>query len=234
MSTIPYRMPVCGTDRTPKFNGKPMQLCDFLETYDQHMDDANLQGLDHITQLLQYFSSDDRELWSGLPQAKLSDYNAFIKEVKEMYPGWEGDCRYTVADLQAVVAKYSKLPMMWHDELSEYVRVFHKVMQALMNKGTVGSSEHDHIFLEGLPSQIQQQTHTRLLIKFPDHHPQDPYPFADINAAALFLLPELPPPPQSTSAPISMQLAMTTSLGDAKNAQNIWRLESVSWTTQTS
>jgi hypothetical protein len=124
-----------------------------------------------------------------------------------MYPGWEGDRRYTVADLQAVAAKYSKLPMTWRDELGEYVRAFRRVMQTLMNKGTVGSSERDHIFLEGLPSQIQQQTRTRLLIKFPDHHPQDPYPFADVNAAALFLLPESPPPLQSASAPINAQLA---------------------------
>jgi hypothetical protein len=122
MSSVPYRMPVRGTDRTPKFNGKPAQLRDFLETYDQYADDANLQGLDRITQLLRYLSSDDRELWSGLPQAKLSDYDAFTKEVKEMYPGWEGDRRYTVANLQAVTAKYSKLPMTWRDELSEYIR----------------------------------------------------------------------------------------------------------------
>ncbi|KAG1765354.1 hypothetical protein EDD22DRAFT_1015293 [Suillus occidentalis] len=199
MSTIPYCMPVCGTDCAPKFNGKPAQLHDFLKTYDQHTDDANLQGLDRITQLL--------ELWSGLPQAKLSDYNAFIKEVKEMYPGWEGDHHYTVTDLQAVAVKYSKLPMTWRDELSEYIRAFRKVMQALMNKGTVGSSERDRIFLEGLPSQIQQQTRMHLLIKFPDHHPQDPYPFADVNMAALFLLPESPPPPQSASTPVNTQLA---------------------------
>ncbi|KIK33774.1 hypothetical protein CY34DRAFT_18163 [Suillus luteus UH-Slu-Lm8-n1] len=91
MSAIPYRMPIRGTDRAPKFDGKTAQLRDFLETYDQHADDANLQGLDRITQLLRYLSSDDRELWSGLPQAKLSDYDAFIREVREMYPGWEGD-----------------------------------------------------------------------------------------------------------------------------------------------
>ncbi|KIK33144.1 hypothetical protein CY34DRAFT_100131, partial [Suillus luteus UH-Slu-Lm8-n1] len=93
-----------------------------------------------------YLSSDDRELWSGLPQAKLSDYDAFIREVREMYPGWEGDRRYMVADLQAVAAKYSKMPMTWRDKLSEYVRAFRKIMQALMNKGTVGSTERDRIF----------------------------------------------------------------------------------------
>ncbi|KIK34413.1 hypothetical protein CY34DRAFT_17737 [Suillus luteus UH-Slu-Lm8-n1] len=52
MSTIPYRMPIHGTDRAPKFNGKTAQLRDFLETYDQHADDVNLQGLDCIMQLL--------------------------------------------------------------------------------------------------------------------------------------------------------------------------------------
>ncbi|KAG2750989.1 hypothetical protein P692DRAFT_201710279, partial [Suillus brevipes Sb2] len=126
-------------------------------------------------------------------------YDSFIKEVKDMYPGWEGDCRYTVADLQAVAQKHANEPMTWHDEFSAYDRAFHKVMQQLMNKGIVGTAERDRIFLEGLPSDIQMQTCTRLLIKFPDHHPQDPYPLKDVRAAALFLLPESPPPPQSAS-----------------------------------
>ncbi|KAG2747597.1 hypothetical protein P692DRAFT_20677475, partial [Suillus brevipes Sb2] len=135
------------------------------------------------------------------------DPSAFIKEVQDMYPGWQGDRRYTVGDLQAVAQKYTNQPMTWRDEFSVYDRVFRKVMQPLLNKGTVGTAECDRIFLESLPSKIQMQTHTRLLIKFPDHHPQDPYLLKDVRMAALFLLPESPPPPQSASTPVNSTLA---------------------------
>ena len=199
-------MPVRGTNQAPKFDGTTPQLRDFLETFDASANDAGLLGNDRIKQILRYLSSDDRELWSGLPEASLSDYEAFIKEVKDMYPGWEGDRRYTVADLQAVAQKHANEPMTWRDEFSVYDRAFRKVMQQLMNKGIVGTAERDRIFLEGLPSDIQTQTRTRLLIKFPDHHPQDPYPLKDVRAAALFLLPESPPPPQSASTPVNTAL----------------------------
>ncbi|KAG2746277.1 hypothetical protein P692DRAFT_201867879, partial [Suillus brevipes Sb2] len=176
MSTsTPFRMPIRGTDRAPKFNGTTLQLRDFLETFDANADDAGLLGNDRIKQILRYLNSDDRELWSGLPEASSSDYHAFIKEVKDMYPGWEGDRRYTVADLRAT-------------------------------SSALDTAERDRIFLEGLPSDIQTQTRTRLLIKFPDHHLQDPYPFKDVRAAALVLLPESLPPPQSASIPVNPAL----------------------------
>jgi hypothetical protein len=200
-------MPVRVTDHAPKFNGTTSQLRDFLETFDMHADDAGLLGNDHIMQLLRYLNSDDRELWSCLPEASLSDYATFIKEVKDMYPGWQGNRRYTVSDLQAVAQKHVNQPMTWCNEFAEYDCVFRKVLQPLKNKGTVGTAEGNRIFLEGFPSDFQRQTRTHLLIKFPDHHPQDPYRLKDVRAAALFLLPELPPPPQSASTPVNSALA---------------------------
>jgi hypothetical protein len=49
------------------------------------------------------------------------------------------------------------------------------------------------MFLEGFPTNIQQQVRQRLLIKFPDHHPNDPYPMKDVHAATCFLLPGIAP-----------------------------------------
>jgi len=47
----------------------------------------------------------------------------------------------------------------------------------------------NRLYLEGFPSDVQQQIRTRMMIKFPDHHPEDPYPIKDVRAAACFLLP---------------------------------------------
>jgi len=50
---------------------------------------------------------------------------------------------------------------------------------------------------------VQQQIRTRMMIKFPDHHPEDPYPIKDVRAAARFLLPgnsSVVPLPTTTQA----------------------------------
>jgi hypothetical protein len=42
----------------------------------------------------------------------------------------------------------------------------------------------------------------RLMIKHPDHYPQDPYPFMQVYAAGQFILPANAPPP--TTAPSAL------------------------------
>ncbi|KAG2030372.1 hypothetical protein BDR03DRAFT_1017219 [Suillus americanus] len=90
MYTMPYEMPFHGTDRTPKFDGTPDMLAEFIDMYEECADRAGLQGLDKIKGIIKYLERDDRELWAGLPEAQASNYNAFMKEIKVMYLGWDG------------------------------------------------------------------------------------------------------------------------------------------------
>jgi hypothetical protein len=71
----------------------------------------------------------------------------------------------------------------------EYYHEFMKVSIPLTVKDHVGKAELNRLYLEGFPSDVQQQIHTCMMIKFPDHHPEDPYPIKDVYAAACFLLP---------------------------------------------
>jgi hypothetical protein len=41
----------------------------------------------------------------------------------------------------------------------------------------------------GYDTDVQQQIRTHMMIKFPDHHPEDPYPIKDVCTAVHFLLP---------------------------------------------
>jgi hypothetical protein len=84
-------------------------------------------------------------------------------------------------------------------ELSTYLRVFRKIMQLLLNEDRIGKVERDRIFMEGIPSEAQVPIRTHLMIKHPDHYPQDPYPYTQVYDAGQFVLPANAPPP--TSAP---------------------------------
>ncbi|KAG1848408.1 hypothetical protein C8R48DRAFT_778919 [Suillus tomentosus] len=207
---MPYRLPIRGTANAPKFDGTTDNLAEFIDTYEQLADEAGLQGLDRIKGIIRYLARDDRELWGGMPEAAVDDYSAFLDEVKVMYPGWDGKRRYVLADLRAIAREYANKPMPSCAELSNYLRAFRKVMQPLMDEDRIGKAERDHLFMEGIPSDAQAQIRLRLMIKFPDHHPYDPYPFMDVFAAAQFLLSgrAFPAPSAPVSAPVSAPMVV--------------------------
>ncbi|KAG2114979.1 hypothetical protein BD769DRAFT_1673295 [Suillus cothurnatus] len=138
-----------------------------------------------------------------------------MKEIKVMYPGWDGKRRYAPVDLQALAREYAQKPMFSGQELSAYLRAFRKIMQPLLNEDRIGKAEHDRIFMEGIPSEAQAPIRMRLMIKHPDHYPQDPYPFMQVYAAGQFILPANAPPP--TTAP-SAQNAIPTLSATAPSA----------------
>jgi hypothetical protein len=197
MSTMPYEMPFCGTDCVPKFDGTLDTLTEFIDAYEECMDRAGLQGLDKIKGIIKYLECEDWELWAGLPEVQTSDYDMFMKEIKVMYPGWDGKRQYVPADLQALVCEYTQKPMFSGQELSAYLRTFRKIMQPLLNEDCIGKAEHDRIFMEGIPSEAQAPIQMRLMVKHPDHYPQDPYLYMQVYDAGQFILPANTPPPTS-------------------------------------
>ncbi|KAG1850266.1 hypothetical protein C8R48DRAFT_778243 [Suillus tomentosus] len=205
MSTVRTRMPVRGTTDAPKFDGTTDNLADFIDLYEQLVDDVGLQGLDRIKGIIRYLERNDRELWGRMPEVQVSDYNAFMKEVKVMYPRWDGKRRYTLLDLQAIAHEYANKTMPSYQELSNYLRAFKKVMQPLLAEDRIGKAERNRIFMEGIPKDTQALIRTRLMIKFPDHYPQDPYPFMDVFTAGHFVLPANAPAASATpSAPTAV------------------------------
>jgi len=94
-------------------------------------------------------------------------------------------------------------------ELSAYLRAFRKIMQLLLNEDHIGKVERDHIFMEGIPSEVQVPIQTCLMIKHPDHYPQDPYLYMQVYDAGQFVLPANAPPP--TSAPNAQDTIPTLS-----------------------
>jgi hypothetical protein len=72
-------------------------------------------------------------------------------------------------------------------------------MQPLLNKNCIRKAECDHIFMEGIPSEVQAPIRTCHMIKHPDHYLQDPYQYTQVYDAGQFVLPANAPPP--TSAP---------------------------------
>ncbi|KAG1821700.1 uncharacterized protein BJ212DRAFT_1297039 [Suillus subaureus] len=188
MATL-YKMPIRGTNKVPKFNRTTENLVDFIDIYEGHANEAGLCGLDCIKGIIRYLPPSEQELWGGLPEVTLSNYEAFIKEVKVMYPGCEGPKYYMLNDFQAVMCNHASKLMPLAKELSDYLCMFRRIMQPLKNEDRIGKSECDCIFFQGIPGDVQMQIRTCLLIKFPDHHPREPHLYMNVFEAGQFLLP---------------------------------------------
>jgi hypothetical protein len=184
-----FRMPIRGTDGMPKYDGSTETLIVFIDDFEDLANQVSLAGADQIRGIIHYVPMSKCKLWSKILKAKKGNYNAFIKEVKLVYPRCKGNRRYAVADLQTIARNQASKPMYSVKELGNYQCTFLKVARVLITKDRISTVERDCIFLEGFPSDIQAQTCTRLMMKFPDHYLQDPYPFKDVVAAAQFLLP---------------------------------------------
>jgi hypothetical protein len=48
--------------------------------------------------------------------------------------------------------------------------------------------DQSQMFIQGFQPELWAQIKNCLLIEFPDHYPDDPYPLSDINDAAKFVL----------------------------------------------
>jgi len=135
-----------------------------------------------------------------------------------MYPGWDGKRRYVPVDLQVLVCEYAQKPMLSGQELSAYLHAFRKIMQPLINEDRIRKVERNRLFMEGIPSKAQAPICMCLMIKHPDHYPQDPYPFMHIYAAGQFVLPANALLP--TTAP-SVQNAIPTLSATAPSAHTL-------------
>jgi hypothetical protein len=62
-----------------------------------------------------------------LEEAKGKDWDKFVSAVKTLYPGCEGDRRFTCMDLENLCAEQARTPMRSQEDLGQYYRKFFKI-----------------------------------------------------------------------------------------------------------
>lgn len=137
-----------------------------------------------------------------LDEADGKDWKKFYDALKLLYPGCEGDRRYTRNDLDNLCAEQARIPIRTRDEFGTYYRNFLKISKFLITKKKLAELERDKLFLDGIHETTNAIIRRRLEIKMVDHHPDEPYPIDQVYTAAVFLLPGTAPV-VSTSASFS-------------------------------
>ncbi|KAG1853669.1 hypothetical protein F4604DRAFT_1933092 [Suillus subluteus] len=187
--TIPFRMPTRGMEMAPTFDGMPACLVPFFEELDLLADDAGLDDPQCIKAALRYTPTNEADTWKITPEAKGQDWAKFMKAIKAMYPGCEGDCHYTRTDLENLRTEQAQQPMHSQEDLRPYYHNFLKISQHLINNNRLVDLECGRFFLEGIHSTTSAVIKRHLEIKLANHHPDDPYSMQEVYNAAVFLLP---------------------------------------------
>jgi hypothetical protein len=139
MAATTYVMPGHGSDKAPKFNRKDESLLIFIDEYEEHANQAKLLNTDCIEGLICYVPNKDRNLWAGMPEANVTNYDAFITAVKEIYPGCTSGRCFTIVDLQTVSHHQMGVQMTSIKAERKYFCAFMEVVQLLEVKEHIGN-----------------------------------------------------------------------------------------------
>jgi hypothetical protein len=69
-----------------------------------------------------------------------------------MYPGCEGDHRYTCTNLENLCMEQARIPMRSKEELRQYYHKFNMISKHLINTKKLADLEQGRLFFEGIHS----------------------------------------------------------------------------------
>ncbi|KZP26691.1 hypothetical protein FIBSPDRAFT_949268 [Athelia psychrophila] len=117
-----------------------------------------------------------------------ADWDDFVKEVLELYPGAGIGHQYTKATLTDLVARQTTTSTSTREEFGQYYRSFLTISKFLQKKKKLSDDERDELFYRGFPPALGALVQMCLSIKHMDHDREDPYPIAYVKAAAEYVL----------------------------------------------
>ena len=146
----PQQMPLRGTKDAPKFNGKiPALLPRFLKDVDLLVTAACINDVEKIHYAMWYADLDEAEVWQTVSttSAAILDWDDFVDQDKELYPGCEGSNCFCCADLYYLVQNSQMASMCSQEDLGEYRCKFTKISSHLVDTGKLSETERNNLFL---------------------------------------------------------------------------------------
>jgi hypothetical protein len=136
-----------------------------------------------------YLDVDSAELWESLPKFEPGEpYLDFVKAIYQLYPGSEDERKWTVAAMENLVSEHLRSGIRSLDDLGRYYRAFRTITKFLRDNNRISEAEQSRAFVRGFQSVLWDRIARRLELKFPDHYPDEHYPFEQVHTAAKFVL----------------------------------------------
>ncbi|KAF9553052.1 hypothetical protein CPC08DRAFT_754436 [Agrocybe pediades] len=184
----PANMPTKNHHSAPKFEGKGINLINFLDEVERLADLNHLSEQEKIDWAIKYSPAKSLQLWKSLDSAKKGKWDAFKEELYPFYPGAEPQRTYAQSDLVRLAENQSTKSITEPDEFGDFYREFFVISKYLLDKKKVTQLDVSTLFIEGLGPSFGPKVAAQLATADPWHSDDDPYEFEDIKKAALFLL----------------------------------------------
>ncbi len=136
-----------------------------------------------------YVPIDLEDVWTCLPEFcdPQANFETFRTAIFDLYPEVALDRLHSHSELQKLVSETYQAQISTLEALSNFHRRFLATSSFLLRKDRISPSEQVQMFLDAIPSVSRLKILTRLYLKYPNHCPDDAYPFPHVCEAAKFV-----------------------------------------------
>jgi len=140
--------------------------------------------------VLKYVEMELEEIWERYPEYKDANktYKDFKQAIFDHYPNSTGDYMYSLADLDSLIGARLRIGIRTVEELSEFHNQFEAITSWLLEKDHISQKEQDRAYIGAFQPHFWDLIETRLCIKYPNRHPNLPFPTSDVYEAARSIL----------------------------------------------
>ena len=185
-------MPARGESSAPSYNrSKPRELIRFFRELERLFVRASVTSeKEKKEQALRYVDFDIEEFWQTLPEFKssLATYSDFKAAIFSMYPEASGNYLYSLSDLDLLLKERQQVGINNVTDLADFHLRFHMITSWLIDREHICHLEQKRAYVRAFQPRLMTLIANRLQTKFPNLHPNLPYPICDVYEAAQFVL----------------------------------------------
>jgi hypothetical protein len=194
MATVQKKpMPSRDSQRAPRYRGKPKDLVEFFEEFEEHAAAAELSNGEKATWVVKYVKSKEvANFWKSLTDytSNPRDYTKLKAAILAQYPGAEtGEC-YTRKGLLELTAKYASKSMKMESRLIEYYGKFRPMGIWLEGKKIISAADKNDYFWYGIPRKTRKLILNWLTTLKPEHDNKKAPEMEEVLQAGRYILSE--------------------------------------------
>lgn len=206
LQTAQFYMPARGERSAPSYNkSRPRELVRFFKELERLFVRTSMTSdKEKKEQVLRYVDFEEEEFWQTLPEFKssMATYDDFKAAIFFCYPDASGDYLYSLHDVDLLIMERLQVGINNATDLADFHLRFHQITSWLVSKDHLCELEQRRAYVRAFRPPLMSLITNRLQIKFPDLHPNIPYPIRDVYDAAQYILHKLTSRPQHYVAPI--------------------------------
>ncbi|EPS93241.1 hypothetical protein FOMPIDRAFT_10466, partial [Fomitopsis schrenkii] len=182
-------MPGSNHSSAPSFKETPLGVRRYFEELEDLFEYAQVvDASQKIKYAKRYVGAEEVEAWTVVDAGTPPDYDTFVENVKKLYPGAEGESRYTVRDLEATAEASKTAGTKTRGEEAEFYRKFMPIATFLQKAQKASKYQVCEQYLAGFSSEVADKIRQRAEIQNPELDPADGFDLEKLHNAAKMCL----------------------------------------------